>query len=116
GRAGEGPAGAARRRLARLCPGLDLGAEGLRRCARRLPDLAGLHQELRRQEMLVETQKAQLGAAVDRLAELSRRCQVLAARIPVEVDLGTAAGLVGAAAELARARAALAAGRQALEA
>lgn len=115
-RVGEGPGDAARRRLGRLCAGLDTSDEGLRRCARRLPELASLHDDLRRQELLIETQKAQLGAAVDRLAELSRRCQVLAARLPVEVELGPTAGMVGAGAELARARAALAAVAQAADA
>ncbi len=115
-RIGEGPGDADRRRLSRLCPGLDLSDEGLRRCSRRLPDLARLHEDLRRQELLVETQKAQLGAAIDRLAELARRCLVMAARLPVEVDLGSTAGMVGAGAELARARAAIAAVGQAAEA
>ncbi len=106
-RRGRGPAAEARRQLARRCPGMDLGAAGLARAAQRLPDLAALHAELQRQDLLVETGREELEAATAHAADLAQRCLSLAASVPVEVPsddsplrLTTASGL------LARARAA----------
>jgi len=107
-RRGRGPAGEARRQLARRCGGLDLSGAGLARAAQRLPDLRALHNEVQRQDLLVETGREELEAATAHAADLAQRCLSLAASVPVEVAAEqspllqtTAAGL------LARARAAL---------
>jgi len=108
GRRGHGPAVEARRELARRCPGMDVSPGGLARVAHRLDDLRALHNDLQRQELLVETGREELEAATAHAASLAQRCLALAASIPVPVGTDqsplhqtTATGL------LARARAAL---------
>lgn len=103
-----GPGVTARRRLSRLCPGLDLSEAGLARALDRLPRLRALHEDVRRQEALVDAGRAELEEASARIAALTARCMVLAARLPVEVD-PAAAPPVGPTGHLARARQALAA-------
>lgn len=105
-----GSAAAARRQLSHRCPGLDLGEEGLRRAAFRLPDLHRLHADRQRQELLVEAGRAELETATARIAQLRDRCLQLAARIPVEVPQA------GGAAEMAAADGLLSRSRQALTA
>jgi hypothetical protein len=107
-RRGHGPAADARRELARRCPGLDLSASGLARASQRFGDLAALHADLQRQELLVDTGREELEAATAHAADLAQRCLSLAASLPVSVAADdsplrqtTATGL------LARARAAL---------
>ena len=111
-RLGRGPGAEARRRLAQRCPGLDLSPAGLRRAAERLPGLTRLHADLQRQETLAESGRAELEATATHIAGLTRRCEVLAARLPVEVR-GPDPAVPGPAALLARAKAALAAVEQA---
>jgi DNA repair exonuclease SbcCD ATPase subunit len=110
-----GPAADARRRLVRLCPGLDLSPSGLERAAHRLPRLQALHADMRRQEAAVEAGRAELEEASERLAGIAQRCLVLAARVPVEVE-APAPVLPGPAGHLTRARHALAAVAAAAEA
>ncbi len=58
-----GDADHARRRLARLCPGAELDAEGLERLAERLPRLRALHTELQREDVRIETLAGEVEAA-----------------------------------------------------
>ena len=107
-RAAGGPGAGARRSLARLCPGMDTSPEGIERAITRLPRVAALHDDLARQEGIVEAGRAELDEASARLGELARRCLILAARIPVDVPEPVLPP-AGAVALLARAHAALAA-------
>ncbi len=75
-----GEAEHARRRLARLCPGVAVDSEGLARLADRLPVLAALHGELQREEMRIETLAAEVDEAALRLRRLAEQAAALAAR------------------------------------
>ena len=82
-----GDADHARRRLARLCPGVAVDSEGLERLAERLPKLRALHTELQREEVRIETLAGEVEAAetslrdlADRAAALAVRCELVVAR------------------------------------
>jgi exonuclease SbcC len=75
-----GDAEHARRRLARLCPGVAVDGEGLERLAERLPRLRALHAELQREDVRVETLAAEVETAELRLGELARLAASLASR------------------------------------
>jgi exonuclease SbcC len=72
-----GEAGRARQRLQRLCPGLALDDEGLRRLAERLPRLRALHGELQREEIRLETLAGNADDAQRRLHTLAAHAEVL---------------------------------------
>lgn len=78
-----GDAEHARRRLARLCPGVAVDAEGLERLAERLPRLRALHGELQREELRLEALAAEVDEAELRLRELADRAIALAGRCGV---------------------------------
>ncbi len=90
-----GDADHARRRLARLCPGITLDAEGLDRLAERLPRLRALHTELQREEVRIETLAADVDAAEARLRELAELALSLAQRCQLVVE-GPRGGSAGA--------------------
>jgi exonuclease SbcC len=75
-----GDAEHARRRLARLCPGVAVDSEGLQRLAERLPTLRALHTELQREELRIEALAEEVDAAEIRLRELAGLAGDLAAR------------------------------------
>jgi DNA repair exonuclease SbcCD ATPase subunit len=85
-RLAAGEADHARRRLARLCPGVAVDSEGLDRLAERLPQLRALHAELQREELRVETLTAEVEEAETRLCDLAERAAGLATSC--EVDPG----------------------------
>ena len=74
-----GDADHARRRLARLCPGVAVDDEGLERLAERLPRLRALFAEAQREEIRVETLTAETEEADRRMTELAGRAAALAA-------------------------------------
>ncbi|HWF58174.1 MAG TPA: AAA family ATPase [Candidatus Dormibacteraeota bacterium] len=78
-----GDAEHARRRLARLCPGVELDGEGLERLAERLPRLRALHAELQREDLRVETLAAEVETAAARLGELAQAAASLASHCEI---------------------------------
>jgi uncharacterized protein YhaN len=89
-----GDAEHARRRLARLCPGVAVDSEGLDRLAERLPTLRALHTELQREEVRIETLAGEVEAAELRLRELAELAAALAVRceLPVARPTGLSRG------------------------
>ena len=75
-----GDAEHARRRLARLCPGVAVDAEGLERLAERLPQLRALYLELQREELRIETLAEEVDTAELRLRQLAELASALAVR------------------------------------
>ena len=89
-----GDADHARRRLARLCPGVAVDSEGLERLAERLPTLRALHTELQREDVRIETLAGEVEAAELRLRELAEMAAALAVRceLPVTRPRGASRG------------------------
>ena len=75
-----GEAKQAVRRLARLFPGMTLDGDGLERLAERLPRLGALHEEVRREEVRIETLSSEIGEADRQLAALAERAVALLER------------------------------------
>jgi hypothetical protein len=80
-----GDAEHARRRLARLCPGVAVDSEGLDRLAERLPTLRALLTELQRQDVRIETLAGDVETAEARLGELAETAAALAVRYTLPV-------------------------------
>ncbi|MDQ6856442.1 MAG: AAA family ATPase [Candidatus Dormibacteraeota bacterium] len=89
-----GDAEHARRRLARLCPGVAVDSEGLERLAERLPTLRSLHTELQREDVRIETLAGEVESADARLRELAEMAAALAVRgeLPVARPRGASRG------------------------
>jgi DNA repair exonuclease SbcCD ATPase subunit len=73
-----GEADQARRRLARLFPGITLDEEGLGRLAERLPRLRALLGEAQREEVRIDALTADVDAADHAMSELACRARALA--------------------------------------